>query len=81
LGVIGEYKMGFVNLKPEMPPLPEETIMRDDSRVYGDYMYVVDGKPYRSDWHDISVRQLKNRENFKEVRRFDFGARKKAGTV
>ena len=71
--------MGFVKLRPEVGPLKEETVMADDSRVYGDYMYVADGKPYRSDWHDVSVGELKRREGFKEVRRFDFGARQRAG--
>lgn len=72
--------MGFVNLEPEMGPLPEETVMADDERVFGEYMYVADGKPYRSDWHDLSVLDLKRREGFKEVRRFDFAGRCRAGT-
>jgi hypothetical protein len=73
-------EMGFVNLQPEMLPLPEETVMSDNSMVWSDYMYVADGKPYRSDYHGIPVRQLKNYEKFKEVRRFDSGARYQAGT-
>jgi hypothetical protein len=38
-----------------------EPILPDDYKIYGDYLYVVDGKIYRSDWHDITVRQLKFR--------------------
>lgn len=71
--------MGFVNLKPHVEPLPDETVMPDSARVWGDYMYVADGRPYRSDWHDVTIAELKRREGFSEVRRFDFAARRRAG--
>ncbi len=53
--------------------------MPDENTVYGDYMYVADGKPYRSDWHGITVADLKRYEGFNEVRRFSFDARRRAG--
>jgi hypothetical protein len=55
---------------------PDEGILPDDYPVYGDYLYVADGKLYRSDWHGINVRQLRNREGFKEVRRCNIEARR-----
>jgi hypothetical protein len=36
--------------EPELP---------DDYPIYGDYMYVADGKPIRSDWHGITAREFK----------------------
>jgi len=42
-----------------------EPILADDYPIYGDYFYVADGNLYRSDWHGITVRQLKGREGFK----------------
>lgn len=56
--------------KLDEPDLPE------DYPIYGDYLYVTDGKVYRSDWHGITVRQLKNREGFKKVQRCDIMGRK-----
>jgi hypothetical protein len=53
----------------------EENVLPDDYPVYGDYLYVADGKVYRSDWHGITVRQLKIREGFKEVRNCDIMGR------
>ena len=55
--------------------LDGETILPDDYPVYGDYFYVADGKLYRSDWHGITVQQLKAREGFREVRRCNLVAR------
>jgi hypothetical protein len=55
-----------------------EDILPDDYPIYADYLYVCDGKPYRSDWHGITVRQLKVREKFKEVRRCNLVARRQA---
>jgi hypothetical protein len=52
-----------------------EEVLPDDYPVYGDYLYVCDGKVYRCDWHGITVRQLKAREGFKEVRRCDLAGR------
>ncbi len=55
----------------------DEPILPDDYPIYGDYLYVVDGNVYRSDWHGVTVRQLKYREGFKEVRRCDIMGRQK----
>lgn len=55
-----------------------EPILPDDYPIYGDYLYVADGKVYRSDWHDITVRELKVKEGFKEVRRCDMVGRSKS---
>lgn len=49
--------------------LPNEDELEDDYPVYGDYFYLADGRVYRSDWHNITVRELKRREGFKEIRR------------
>lgn len=54
----------------------DEPVLPDDYIVWGDYLYVADGKLYRCDWHGISVRQLKVREKFKEVCRCDITGRK-----
>lgn len=48
-----------------------EPILPDDYPIYGDYLYIVDGKVYRSDWHGITVRQLKRELGATEVRRCD----------
>ena len=55
----------------------DEPILPDDYPIYGDYWYVADGKPIRSDWHDITARQFKNREGIKELRRCDMVGRSK----
>lgn len=52
--------------------LPSETVLPDDYPIYGDYFYLADGKVYRSDWHDVTVRELKAREKFQEVRKCDW---------
>jgi len=61
-----------------MTQFPDERVLEDDYPVYGDYLYVADGRVYRSDWHGITVGQLKRREKFKEVRRCNISARKAA---
>lgn len=48
---------------------PDETVLPDDYPIYGDYVYLADGKVYRSDYHDITAAELKRREGFKELRR------------
>jgi hypothetical protein len=53
-------------------PFQNETVLPDDYPVYGDYLYLADGKVYRSNWHDVTVAELKRREGFKEVRRCDW---------
>ncbi len=56
--------------------LPKETALEDGYPIYGNYLYVVDGEVYRSDYHGITVRQLKQHLNAGEVRRCDiFGRR------
>jgi hypothetical protein len=57
---------------------PNEDILPDDYPIYGDYLYVADGKVYRSDWHGITAAQLKAREKFKELRRCNIAARRAA---
>lgn len=61
-----------------MSGFPDEGVLPDDYPVYADYLYVCDGKPWRSHWHDISVGRLKYREGFTEVRRCNIEARRKA---
>lgn len=60
---------------------PGETVLPDDYPIYGDYLYVTDGKLYRSDWHGITVRDLKRHEGFQEVRRCNILARQEAHTA
>jgi hypothetical protein len=52
-----------------------EPILDDDYPVYGDYWYVVDGKPQRSDWHNITVAKYKRLMGAKEIRRCDISGR------
>jgi hypothetical protein len=53
-----------------------ERVLPDDYPIYGDYLYVVDGKVYKSDYHDVTVRHLKHYLNAKEVRSCDIFGRK-----
>lgn len=48
---------------------PDETVLPNDYPIYGDYFYLADGKVYRSDYHDITVAELKRLEKFNEIRR------------
>lgn len=50
-------------------PMDDEPVLENTYPIYGDYFYLADGKVYRSDYHDITVRELKAREGFKEIRR------------
>lgn len=61
-----------------MTDFPNENILPDDYPIYGDYLYVVDGKPYRSDWHGINVRRLKQYLKATEIRRCNICARQEA---
>jgi hypothetical protein len=54
-----------------------EPVLDDDYPIYGDYWYVADGKPYYSDWHGITVAELKKHERFAEVRRCDIAGRQR----
>lgn len=49
----------------------DERILEDDYPVFGDFYYVVDGRVVRSDWHEITVLELKVRLGGGEVRRCD----------
>jgi hypothetical protein len=55
-----------------------EDLLPDDYPIYGDYIYVVDGKPYRSDWHGITARELRLRLKASEIRRCNLVARQAA---
>jgi hypothetical protein len=61
-----------------MSDFPNEDLLPDDYPVYGDYLYVADGKVYRSNWHGVTVAELRRREGFREVRRCNIYARKAA---
>lgn len=58
-----------------MDEFPNEDVLEDDYPIYGNYLYIADGKVYMSDWHGITVGQLKAKEGFKEVRRCNMSAR------
>ena len=51
-----------------------EPILSDDYRVYGDYLYVADGKVVRSDVFG-TVRDLKRDLKALEIRRCDMAGR------
>lgn len=55
-----------------------EEILPDDYPVYGDYLYVADGKIIRSNWHGINVRAFKRLLPAKEIRRCDIAGRRAA---
>lgn len=58
--------------EPELP---------DDYPIYGDYWYVADGKPIRSDWHGITAKRLKAELGVKVLCRCDIlGRRKEAAS-
>lgn len=61
-----------------MTEFPGENVLPDDYPIYGDFLYVVDGKPYRSDWHGITARQLRDKLGAKEIRRCNINARRQA---
>jgi len=48
-----------------------EPILPDDYPIYAGYWYVADGKPIRSDWHNITAQQLKAKLGAQELRRCD----------
>ena len=55
----------------------DEPVLPDDYPVYGDYWYVVDGKPIRSNWHGVTVGRLKYHMKAQEVRRCDIVGRQR----
>jgi len=61
-----------------MSDFPNENVLPDDYPIYGDYLYVADGQVYRSDYHGVTVADLKRREGFTEVRRCNIFARRDA---
>ena len=58
-----------------MSDFPNEHVLPDDYPIYGDYLYVVDGKPYRSDYHGITAGELRRRLKATEIRRCNISAR------
>lgn len=57
-----------------MPEL-NEPVLPDDYPVYANYLYVADGKPVMSDWHNITVREFRHHLGAKEIRRCDIYGR------
>lgn len=55
--------------------LLNEPVLPDNHPIYADYVYVADGVPVVSDWHDITVREFKMREGITELRRCDLSGR------
>lgn len=53
----------------------KERELSDDYPIYGDYLYVADGKVIRSDWHDITAKQFKAREGIKILTNCDMAGR------
>ncbi len=53
----------------------KERVLEDDYPIYGDYLYVADGVVIRSDWHGITVRELKHHLNSKEIKNCDIFGR------
>jgi len=53
----------------------KERILPDDYPIYAGYIYVADGKPIVSDWHDITAREFKARENITELKSCDLAGR------
>lgn len=60
--------------------IPNENVLPDDYPIYGDYWYVVDGKPMRSDWHGITAYQLRKQLGAKEIRRCNIAYRARRET-
>jgi hypothetical protein len=57
-----------------------ERVLEDDYPIFGDYLYVVDNDVYRSDWHGITVAELKKKLNATTIMNCDiFGRRKMMG--
>lgn len=52
-----------------------EPVLPDDYPVYGDYLYVADGKVIRSDLHGATVSRLKRSLGAAEIRRCDITGR------
>lgn len=76
---------GNCGMKPRLTPpiipgarnpkaLLDEPILDDGYKVYGDYLYIADGKVIRSDVFG-TVRDLKRATGAKEIRRCDMSGR------
>lgn len=52
-----------------------EPVLPDNYPVYGDYLYVADGKVIRSDLHGATVGRLKAYLKADEIRRCDIAGR------
>mgnify|MGYP001594441803 CR=1 FL=1 len=52
-----------------------ERLLPDDYPIYAGYVYVADGKPIVSDWHEITAAQLRRRIGAAELRRCDLAGR------
>lgn len=48
-----------------------EPILPDNYPIYADYIYLADGKPIISDWHEITALEFKKRLKITELRRCD----------
>lgn len=57
------------------PDGAKEPVLEDDYPVYAGYWYLLDGHPARSNYHGITVRQLRRYTGAREVRRCDAVAR------
>lgn len=60
---------------------PDEDLLPDDYPIYGNYLYVADGKVIMSDWHGITAAQFKRNEGIRELRRCNIKARQAAQAV
>lgn len=65
-------------MSTEITGFPNETLLPDDYPIYGNYLYVADGKVVMSDWHGITAKQFRAKENVRELRRCNIEARRKA---
>jgi hypothetical protein len=54
---------------------PKEPVLPDDYPVFPDYYYLFDGRPGRSFYPAITVKQLKRYSGAREIRRCDAVAR------
>lgn len=55
----------------------DEPVLPDDYPIYGNYLYVADGKVVMSHLHDVTARQLKAYLGATELRRCDIYGRRK----
>lgn len=53
----------------------DEPVLPDEYPVYAGYLYVADGKVISSNWHEITVRELKRHLGASEIRSCDITGR------